>query len=160
MHVRRVRITLWLLAVALTGASVVTVILGAALPYVKAEAPPTSNIDAHQADKGHESPAIALSAFARLWDVNLRRPLYDSPTPAKTLPKPKPPAPLNMRLVGTMIEPGHSMAMFITKGGRIELRRVGQTVAQAKVVTIQADRVKLMYHGREHTLMAKDRKKP
>jgi type II secretory pathway component PulC len=94
-----------------------------------------------------------LAQFEPLCRRPLRRPLYDPPPKAKPAPvvvAQKPP-PLNVRLVGTALEPDHSMAMLLTSRGTIEMKAVGDklddTPDSAELTSIEQDRVTLRYHG-------------
>src|SRR5262245_61000951 len=60
-----------------------------------------------------------------LWTKRLRRPLFDPPPPVvqkKELP------PLRVALLGTIIEPGNSMAIVAGPDGNMEYKRLGDRV--------------------------------
>ena len=95
-----------------------------------------------------------LAEFEPLCRRPLRRPLYDPPPKAKPAPvvvAPKPPPPLSVRLLGTAVEPDHSMAMLLTARGTIEMKAVGDKLDDmpdaAEVTKIEQDCVTLRYHG-------------
>lgn len=94
-----------------------------------------------------------------VWDLNLQRPLYDSPPPAAPKSEAKQPSPLSAQLAGTVVEPGHSVAMFVSNG-KIELKGIGDKIDQAEVLTITLDGVSLRHHGKEIDLKLKDVNKP
>lgn len=78
-----------------------------------------------------------LDAFAEILERPLGEPLYDRPKP-KPVPKEprqetKPPKRIRrstseLRLIGTMIEEGKSLAILADEDGSIQLARVGETV--------------------------------
>ena len=101
-----------------------------------------------------------LSTFAPLWTLDLRRPLYDvSPQSSEQPSSPRLPQVLGLRLTGTVIEPNHSIAMFITREGKVALRSVGQKVEQAQILEIMSDRVSVEHAGRQIDLVL-ERKHP
>ena len=57
-----------------------------------------------------------------------------------------------MKLIGTILEPDRTVAMFSTAAGKIEFKRVGESVgtqaARAEVVEIQRNRVLVRYADR------------
>lgn len=87
------------------------------------------------------SPVIpGYEALQASVDQRLRPPLYDPPPPPPA-PKPKveppPPIRVNLKLVGTVREPGKDRAMLAGPDGSIEFRRIGdefQSESQTMVV--------------------------
>jgi hypothetical protein len=69
-----------------------------------------------------------LKEFAQYWERPLRRALYDPPLPK---PEVKQLPPLQLELLGTIIEPPNSMAIVRTEQGLTEYKRVGDTVGPA-----------------------------
>jgi hypothetical protein len=59
----------------------------------------------------------------------LRDPLYD---PEKVVVQERPPIPPSVTLVGTIFEPGNSIAMLQLPTGAVEIRRVGQSLNDGK----------------------------
>ena len=101
----------------------------------------------------------ALLDFAPLWDNRLRGPRSDSrPDAARSVTLASAigvaPATLNVKLLGTILEPGNTLAMFATPQGKIELRRVGEMVGgtATDVVKIQRREVVVRYQGKLVTL--------
>ena len=58
-----------------------------------------------------------------------------------------------------MVEPGHSIAMFITKKGKIELKGIGEKIDSAEVLEITTTGVSLRYHGKVIDLSLEKEKK-
>lgn len=99
--------------------------------------------------------------------LNLRRPLYDpvvsAPQRAAT-PKPAATAsPIPVRLIGTIHEPGHSMAMFQKSDGSIEVCPQGQSVKdgqkEVKVITIGRRTVTVEHEGQSQDMAVPTRDK-
>jgi hypothetical protein len=91
-----------------------------------------------------------VGEFAALWNRQLRRPLVD---PAPTAAAASTPAisPLQVRLVGTIVEPGRSAALLCSAAGPIELKQVGEQVANvARLEEVHVDRVVLVYLNQRH----------
>jgi hypothetical protein len=84
------------------------------------------------------STALPLAAFEPVWRLDLRRPLS-----GEAVLRPA----LGLKLRGTVMEPGHCMAMLITPDGRTQLVPVGGEVAGGKVLEIDKDSVKLLFNG-------------
>lgn len=71
---------------------------------------------------------IRLDALQAHLDQLLRPPLYDPPPPPVAPPPVEPPPPplrVNLRLVGTVLEPGRDKALLAAPDGNIEFRTVG-----------------------------------
>jgi len=71
---------------------------------------------------------LRLDALQAHLDQRLRPPLYDPPPPPEApvpVQPPPPPLQVNLRLVGTVLEPGRDKAMLAAPDGNIEFRTVG-----------------------------------
>ena len=114
MKTRQARIVLWCVCGLLAAASLVVLAAACLWPYGPTITP---NEQPHQVDDtviNSHGMMATLSTFKSVWNLDLRRPLYDRPVQAtKPLPAQKAHA-LPVRLAGTVIEPGRSVAMFIT----------------------------------------------
>jgi hypothetical protein len=90
----------------------------------------------------HNEPS--KESFAQLCAVQLRRPLYDPPPPA---PEVRQLPPLQVQLLGTIIEGENSMAILRSEQGKVEYRKQGDAIgpvdSPATVVEIQGDAVVL-----------------
>ncbi len=98
-----------------------------------------------------------LAELVRLSQLDLRRPLYDPPAEeTEQAASPKPATTMPVRLVGTVHEPGHSMAIFQKSNGLIEFAGPGQHIedAGAKVTIVEVGRktVTVAYGGASHQL--------
>lgn len=110
---------------------------------------------------GTDDALVSLSELQQVCAIELRRPLYDPPTPEQPAASPEAPTattrPLPVRLVGTVIEAGHSMAMLQKSDGSIVLGAVDQSIedagSQITVISVQHDRVTVQYAGTEHELI-------
>lgn len=156
MHVRRARTLL-------AGFTALMAVGALALPFVflvirapgSASDTPTISTVASSEPPTPNSSASADRTTAEAWDrvsnLRLRPPLYDPPPVTQATAAPPPPAPLTLRLVGTVVEPepheSRSVAMLATRQGTIELKRVGQRVedggALLEVVAVETGSVSL-----------------
>jgi len=130
----------------------------------------TEQVGEPLAETAAETTTIATADFDALWDRPLRRPLYDpppppqpapvvkrpKPAPRKTEPRPSPPPKLDMRLVGTILESGRSMAIVADAAGKIDLKGAGETLdlepEGVRVESINAESVTVSHNGREQML--------
>jgi hypothetical protein len=104
-----------------------------------------------------DAAGASLEDLARVCGMDLRRPLYDAPSPPPAAGAAAPPAaPMAVRLVGTIVEPGHSMAVFQKPDGSFELCAQGESVADAggavAVTAINQDKVTVQYLGQTQEL--------
>jgi hypothetical protein len=133
-------------------------------PRVDADAAPSPGKGDKQdqpADPGPGDPPVEEELLRQLSAIDLRRALYDQPeTPDKQPPgQPKPK--LQLRLVGTAEEPGHSTGFFLKPDGQIELLSAGETLKtpRGEVTVIEVkDRVaRVRFAGQEIQLKAPPR---
>lgn len=105
-----------------------------------------------------QTPKISLKEFEPFFQKPIRRPLFDQPT--KTVPVQqavveKRPLP-SVKLLGVAIETDHSLAMFLTSRGTIEVKGIGDIVGEngndPQIVTIENQHVTLRYQGETLTL--------
>ncbi|MCC7409034.1 MAG: hypothetical protein IT442_13270 [Phycisphaeraceae bacterium] len=87
-----------------------------------------------------------------LGSLPLRRPLYDTAAvtaaaPTKVVP------PLRVKLLGTVIEPGQSVAIVQDSTGKTLFLDVGQTVEDATIQSIEPDRVTVRYYDEDRELV-------
>jgi hypothetical protein len=109
--------------------------------------PKTAASSRRQLNDTHSSitsgrPEPTREDFAKLWQRPLRRPLYDPPPPkpvVRALP------PLQVEVLGTIIEGQNSMAMVRSERGNVEYKRVGDTLgptdSPASVLEIGSDAI-------------------
>lgn len=160
MRIASMRKLLWLLGTSLLLGSGCTVVWAICWPYdipatTTSVRPQTATV---RNTVQQEATQPTFADFEPYLDRQLRRPLVDPP-PATTTPAASPtrPAPqLQIRLVGTILEAGRSMAMLTTPAGSIEVRGIGETVgeppADAEVLDIGLNKAVLRYRGQSVTL--------
>ena len=150
MTLRRARF--WLLAAAvLLGVAAVGVV--AAAFAVPVREPKVAERRVAAKPQAAEIEALPpLKAFAGAWSLDLRRPLYDPPPSATAAQSPALAPPLAVSLTGTVVEPGHSLAVFAAPGGRTELKAVGESTGGAEVLSIDRDSAVLLHNGERVTL--------
>lgn len=94
-----------------------------------------------------------LSEFEPVWKVRLRSAPANAPGSRALMQAPQSPLGLPLRLAGTIVEPGHSFAIFITGVGKIELKKIGETIADARVLEISEGSVSVSYRGQTVDLL-------
>lgn len=169
MNVRQRKRLIWVLAAGLVACSTGLLAWGVAVPVrvvptapavaVSALADSDTQTDSARARRSAPSRP-SLDALQQLAGSNLREPLYDPPPPsAKPTNKREPPEPaprLTLRLVGTIQEAGHSMAMFQKSDGTIKLCAEGDHVKDGKnavkVTRVAFRTVTVEHGGRSHEL--------
>ena len=114
-----------------------------------------------------------LDEFDPLFQRSLGAPLYDSPTPKQAPPprqEPKPklrptlppkqprPTDAGLRVIGTVIESGKSLAIFADTNGSIQLRGEGDSIetstGSAKIDRIELRQVSISFEDETLTLKA------
>jgi hypothetical protein len=86
--------------------------------------------------------------LAQFCQLDLRRPLHDPPPPPPVLTPPaKPSPPLNIRLSGTIVEPGHSQALIVMPDGTVQLKSVGEDAGNARIKEIGDGSITVDYLG-------------
>lgn len=68
------------------------------------------------------------ASIASLVDQRLRGPLYDPPPPPPVVSPPPPPIRVNLKLVGTVLEPGRDQALLANASGKVLFCTVGETI--------------------------------
>ena len=101
---------------------------------------------------------LALEELQLLCTTDLRKPLFDAPpVPGAQGPAKSAAAALSVRLLGTVDEPGHSMAILQTSNGSIEVCGEGQKTDDAgggvTVLRIDHQKVTVMQGGQSHELV-------
>ena len=144
----RLNLLLWLATAAFAAGTLVVAAWAVFAPYAEPVAPGL------QVRAGVPAPAVApdppLAAFEEVWDADLGGPLVPPPPPrAAPLTQPAvataPPPP--MRLIGTIVEPGYSVAVFAGPDGRVEQRAVGEKAGGAEVLRIESGAVTVRHNG-------------
>jgi hypothetical protein len=155
MNVRQIRAILWALAALLT----VSAVASALLLLLPSDPP---RIEARGGDEpGAAAPSQAvrdeiptLDAFEPILAATFDEPLV-RPAP-EVLEEPAPePAPaaasasVPFRLAGTV---GTTLAVLRADDGRIEVRRVGQSVDGVEILSVEAGRATVRHNGQVHLL--------
>jgi hypothetical protein len=155
------------LAAALAGAAAVAILaagLGLPVEVAVPEPAPGAGVAAAGAPDGGKADAARaargrppLAEFERLAALDLRRPLYDPPAEPRVAAA-HPATPLTVRLIGTVNEPGHSMAMLRKADGSVAVCALGEGVDAAggrvTVTGIGHRKATVRYGGRSHELVA------
>ncbi len=115
---------------------------------------PNPNGDQAPARDGSLPALPALPTLQRLCGRNLRRPLYDPPPVARAAaPKPA----MTVQFIGTVIEPGQSVAMFRKSDGSIAWCAPGESVEDAgsevRVTSVEYDKVTVQFAGESRELV-------
>jgi hypothetical protein len=122
-------------------------------PQAPAVGPPP---DDRGADQTPGASRPTLGELARVSAMDLRRPLHDPPATAAAAPKAASAVPMTVRLVGTIVEPGHSMAVFRKADGSFELCAQGESVTDAggavTVTGVAPEKVTVEYAGQAQEL--------
>src|SRR6202035_1143216 len=121
--------------------------------------PPSETAKSAQTAATRDSASAAippLSTFEGVYDSATRRPLYDAAPPATANAAAVDAAPeapnVALHLIGTALEPGHSVAFFRTEGATVEVHAGGEKVGQAVITGIQRDSATVVLNGRPITL--------
>lgn len=148
--IRRAKFWLWAACGAMTagtaGLLALAILRPVGPPRLAAPGPATAPTDA---DVTGGLPSLA--EFSEVWSMDLRRPLYDPPPTTRQTTPPAAEA-LSVKLAGTVVEPGHSRAIFITAGGLTELKAIGDTTGNAEILAIDETSATLLYRGKRVTL--------
>lgn len=136
------------------------------------ETPPLSASSGEQAklpqssETARASVTRPLAEFELVWQRKLGDPLYpmtkvaETPTKKRTTSKrTRKKAPPGLRLIGTVLESGRSLAMLADASGDIHVRGVGEkldlTAGEAQIDRIELQQVELSIGGRPMTLKMK-----
>ncbi len=166
MTIRQKKIAFTFAAVLLAVACVGVLAGGVMLPVrVEAEAhgnlpelPTANGTDANDAPADPNRMARVFADLQRLTGLDLRRPLVEKKTPPKEAPKDAPAPRLQLRLLGTAEEPGHSLAYFQKRDGTTvwlgKGDRLKTPVGEVVVTGITSETVRLTVNGQPMDLRA------
>ena len=102
---------------------------------------------------GRAQAVVDPDELKQLCQVDLRRPLHDPPPPTPpALPPARPPPPLNIRLSGTIIEPGHCQALIAMPDGTVQLKNIGESAGDARIQEIRDRSITVEYFGQSTVL--------
>jgi hypothetical protein len=166
MHARRVKTWLQIAGSGLSVAAVGVLVWSLFWPIEKSPVTVSQPVTQSASRKVQRPVLPTLKQFEPFWKRQMRRPLFDPPpnTPvASSATVQKPPSSLGVRLLGTVTEPGRSVAMLMTTRGTIEIKAVGERLGDmpdgAEVVSVNTDRAVLRYHGETISLELESEKK-
>lgn len=141
---------LWTAAAMLLAGALAAVVLAISLPFDAAQITPVSPAPATQAaSKARMGPT--LEQLAEVWSRDLHQPLDGRSSPSTQT------AAGNgdggeLRLVGTIVEAGHSYAMLVGGDGQVQVKHEGEMVGEYEVVQILQRSVQLRNGDRALTL--------
>ena len=172
MNVQKTRLLLRAVAITLLLISVAVVAWAVRSPHERigqgGDSAPARRAGTRKAKLVSSPP---LEDLAGVWGKELRRPLYDPPkAPKKTVPSDKKESKKKrrgggngseggLRLVGTMLEDGRSLAVFMNASGEIDLKGVGETLELApgtRLDRIDPTEVTVSIQGRATTFRLPD----
>ncbi len=141
MRYRTVRRILWAAGATGIAASGAVAWIGVTAPLARTSAVPSAALrsaSTRAATAPAEDARVGGVDVRRVADLDLRRPLYDPP--AVQAPTQPPPS-LALRLLGTVVETGHSRALLVGPDGKLQLKSVGDSLAGAEILRIGPDTV-------------------
>ncbi|MCX5647499.1 MAG: hypothetical protein NTX40_00135 [Planctomycetota bacterium] len=156
MRERTQRRLLWTLSATL-GLGLVAAVLGLGVLPVEF-GPATADAPGLRGEALAPRQVEPLSAFAAIFERDLRRPLYD-PSPAAKADPPPPPRP-QVDLVGTAVEPGYTYAFLKTGGGKVKMVGLGQEADGVKVTAIAVGAATIEFQGRTYALEVQKKEAP
>lgn len=134
-----------MLAVLLGIGSIGVCLLGILAPY---DIPHSSGSSPTTAPVEQQTVLPPLQSFRAAYLVDLQRPLYDAPRKSPVAVQ----QPLQIRLAGTIMDPGFSRAVFAAPDGHTELKAVGEISSGARILTITDGSVTVLYNGQTSIL--------
>jgi hypothetical protein len=164
---------LWLGAV-LSGVGVIGVLTWGVLLPVRvpepshrggADATPSKTaVPGNRDAQSSDGPQVALANLRKVAAMDLRQPLYEAKQAQKQQQKrqkteKRTPAPesLKIELIGTFLEPGHSMAMLRKQDGTIKICPEGQSIEhgqqQVTVTRVARRKATIRLGGKTHELV-------
>lgn len=159
MNIRQKQRVLWLIAGSLITASIATVAFTLLVsPEINGNGAQSRRHSPNSLDhNGQNIPP--LSAFASIWNKDLRRPVYDPPPQAKAVVK-RPT--LQAELKGTATEDIANSCAFFSVQGQTIMASVGDKIGKspnvAEILKIEADKVVVRYYGEKLILKLKKQK--
>lgn len=131
-------------------AAVIVVVLGMKMPIdvLNVQDQPTAGPTVEYIQPGNRR-VPELKSLQKLASMDMRQRLFDPPPRPNPVIPPKPPP--SIRLMGTIVNATNPRAMIAAKGGRVEFKRVGDTVGDAGntavIREIHSDHIKIEHEG-------------
>lgn len=112
-------------------------------------APGSARMAVHATGAKESAGPVTLASFEGALDLDLRGPLTDRPAAAPVVLIPDTPAapPPPVQVVGTIIEPGHSLVLLAVPGGKIRMKSVGEDADGATITAIDENGITLRWNG-------------
>ncbi|MEZ6192075.1 MAG: hypothetical protein R3C45_12425 [Phycisphaerales bacterium] len=155
MNLRRTKLGLWLLTVVLMVGSAASIVGAIWLPYDRPESRATAHVPSQSSKPDPMADSPTLEQFAKLWNKNLRPPLFDPPVePTVSSAAPERPKIIrpDIRLIGFAVESDRSVAILSGPDGAVEFKAVGEQLQGVTVRSITSDGVLLNHNGDEYLL--------
>ena len=143
-----------MLNMALAGGVVATVALALAMPLEGPSPTGTGGKAPSTAPAAAVQKLRSRSDYAVIYQKSLRQPLYDAAASAAPTPQ------LNLKLIGTMLEPDFTRGLFVTGSGEQKLVAVGESVDGAEVLAIKDGAVTVNYAGQQVVLTVQKKEGP
>ncbi len=154
MNTRTTKSLLWVTATLFAGLIAATVLWVWLTPVAVPDAVQNGGAMAVSTDPSHDPTQPAWKDYAKVVEIELRRPLYDPP-PAPPPPPPAKPA-LTIKLTGVILDPGRELAVFQTRSGSVEMVGIGQRIEKARLISIKQGGVVVEYLGEQVQLSLSD----
>jgi hypothetical protein len=150
MTIKRLKNILWSTAGVFTAAGLILIIWAASGPSLPNLDQETARRNLAGSSVGTSVNSVDVQELEQLALIDLQRPLRDAPpaqlAAAKVIP------PLDIRLTGTIVEPGHSRAMIELADGTVQLKGVGDVAGDARITEIQQGSIRVEYFGQTQVL--------
>lgn len=148
MTLRQIRLALWSTTAVAAVAWLVLIVVAVAWQPMPTTPDLAMTAQAKNTQEINLQNLPPIEAFERIWNLDLQQPLNDAPLEASQGAQvAASSAPLSCRLLGTVIEPGHTLALFVASNGQIEFKAVGEQIDNADIRQITAERVTLFRAG-------------
>lgn len=138
-------------AVALLATVIVAALAATIFLPPKVKVPERPGASAAPKDMHQDRKAEPLSAYAVIWQRELRKPLFPPKDPAAVVSSASRPA-LALQLIGTAVESGHTFGLFIDRSGQVRTGSVGDTIEGAEIKSITDGAAIVKYFGSDVTL--------
>jgi hypothetical protein len=148
MTTRTARHLLWTTTTIATGGAVLAVALAVTMPVDlpdrNTSAAGPSTLPSHRNGSSDDIPSFA--DLAKVWSIDLGHDVVaTAPPPDADAAIAQPPS--DLHVIGTVVEPGHSLAMLIGPAGKATFLGVGDQFQGATIVAIAVDSVTVEISG-------------
>ena len=138
---------LWILNIGLAAALLGSVLWGFCLPLGVQVPQPKPKGENSGGAKSAET-VKPLGAFLAVSSRDLRKPLFDVDPTQKASDRAK----LMLKLVGTVMDPGRAVGIFVNGAGQTKFAKVGETLDGAEITAVTEANATVLYHGETITL--------